>query len=50
VRFAYEWHDESDQWCRSYGNENWEFNDLPIAVGIEPFTGPSADVLTIILD
>jgi len=44
VRFAYEWHDESGQWYRSYGNENWEFdenglmavrrasiNDLPIA-------------------
>lgn len=43
VRFAYEWHDENGQWCRSYGNENWEFdahglmrqrhasiNDLPI--------------------
>jgi len=43
VRFAYEWHDESGQWFRSYGNENWEFdlhgymqrrfasiNDLPI--------------------
>ncbi len=43
VRFAYEWHDEADQWWRSYGNENWEFaasghmarriasiNDLPI--------------------
>ena len=28
VRFAYEWHDECDQWFRSYGNENWEFNDL----------------------
>ncbi len=27
VRFAYEWHDESGQWFRSYGNENWEFND-----------------------
>jgi nuclear transport factor 2 (NTF2) superfamily protein len=26
VRFAYEWHDESGQWWRSYGNENWEFN------------------------
>lgn len=26
VRFAYEWHDESGQWYRSYGNENWEFN------------------------
>jgi nuclear transport factor 2 (NTF2) superfamily protein len=43
VRFAYEWHDGSGQWYRSYGNENWEFegnglmrrriasiNDLPI--------------------
>ena len=27
VRFAYEWHDASDHWYRSYGNENWEFND-----------------------
>jgi len=27
VRFAYEWHDDSDNWYRSYGNENWEFND-----------------------
>ena len=26
VRFAYEWHDDSGNWCRSYGNENWEFN------------------------
>ncbi|HCF24019.1 MULTISPECIES: nuclear transport factor 2 family protein [unclassified Novosphingobium] len=25
VRFAYEWHDDSGQWWRSYGNENWEF-------------------------
>lgn len=25
VRFAYEWHDVSGQWYRSYGNENWEF-------------------------
>jgi uncharacterized protein len=44
VRFAYEWHDDSANWFRSYGNENWEFNadglmqrriasinDLPIA-------------------
>lgn len=43
VRFAYEWHDDSGGWFRSYGNENWEFdengymrhriasiNDLPI--------------------
>src|ERR1700704_56144 len=27
VRFAYEWHDDSGHWNRSYGNENWEFND-----------------------
>lgn len=27
VRFAYEWRDDSDQWFRSYGNENWGFND-----------------------
>ena len=27
VRFAYEWHDDSKKWYRSYGNENWEFND-----------------------
>ena len=26
VRFAYEWHDDSSNWFRSYGNENWEFN------------------------
>ncbi len=26
VRFAYEWHDQTGQWFRSYGNENWEFN------------------------
>lgn len=28
VRFAYEWHDDSGQWFRSYGNENWEFNEF----------------------
>ncbi|MBF4992227.1 nuclear transport factor 2 family protein [Methylophilus sp. QUAN] len=27
VRFAYEWHDDSGQWYRSYGNENWLFNE-----------------------
>lgn len=27
VRFAYEWHDEQSQWFRSYGNENWEFDE-----------------------
>ena len=44
VRFAYEWRDDSGNWYRSYGNENWEFdanglmqrryasiNDLPIS-------------------
>ncbi len=46
VRFEYEWHDDSGQWYRSYGNEMWEFdesgymqkrfasiNDLPIGEG-----------------
>lgn len=50
VRFAYEWHDDSGQWFRSYGNENWEFdehgfmrrrlasiNDLPIQEGERKF-------------
>ena len=32
VRFAYEWHDDSDQWFRSYGNENWQFNDQGLMV------------------
>jgi len=27
VRFAYEWHDDSANWFRSYGNENWHYND-----------------------
>lgn len=27
VRFAYEWHNESGQHFRSYGNENWQFNE-----------------------
>ncbi|GAB2567502.1 nuclear transport factor 2 family protein [Spirosoma areae] len=27
VRFEYEWHDESGQWYRSYGNELWEFDE-----------------------
>lgn len=27
VRFAYEWHDKDGQWFRSYGNENWEFDE-----------------------
>jgi nuclear transport factor 2 (NTF2) superfamily protein len=53
VRFAYEWHDDSGQWFRSYGNENWEFNadgymqrrfasinDLPIAESARKFHWP----------
>ena len=28
VRFQYEWHDAGGQWYRSYGNENWEFDEL----------------------
>ncbi|MDN4588343.1 DUF1348 domain-containing protein [Xenophilus aerolatus] len=53
VRFAYEWHDDSGQWFRSYGNENWEFNaqglmqrrfasinDLPIAAADRLFHWP----------
>ena len=27
VRFAYEWHDDAGNWFRSYGNENWKFDD-----------------------
>jgi nuclear transport factor 2 (NTF2) superfamily protein len=27
VRFAYEWHDAAGDWFRSYGNENWQFDD-----------------------
>lgn len=27
VRFEYEWHDNNGQWYRSYGNENWEFDE-----------------------
>ncbi|HFK7184755.1 TPA: DUF1348 family protein [Serratia odorifera] len=32
VRFAYEWHDDSGNWYRSYGNENWQFNDQGLMV------------------
>lgn len=28
VRFAYEWHDDTGSWFRSYGNENWEFDEF----------------------
>lgn len=53
VRFAYEWHDDSGHWFRSYGNENWEFNaqglmqrrfasinDMPIAAADRLFHWP----------
>jgi nuclear transport factor 2 (NTF2) superfamily protein len=53
VRFAYEWHDDSGHWLRSYGNENWEFdenglmqrrlasiNDLPIQEGDRKYHWP----------
>ena len=53
VRFAYEWHDDSGHWYRSYGNENWEFaddglmrvriasiNDLPIAESARKYHWP----------
>jgi nuclear transport factor 2 (NTF2) superfamily protein len=32
VRFAYEWHDDSGNWFRSYGNENWAFNEHGLMV------------------
>ena len=54
VRFAYEWHDDSGNWFRAYGNENWEFdgnglmrrriasiNDLPIRDGDRLFHWPA---------
>ncbi|HDG1672945.1 TPA: DUF1348 family protein [Kluyvera cryocrescens] len=53
VRYAYEWHDDSGNWFRSYGNENWEFaddglmqrrfaciNDLPISASERLFHWP----------
>ncbi len=53
VRFAYEWHDDSGNWFRSHGNENWEFdehglmrlriasiNDLPIGQSERKFHWP----------
>lgn len=53
VRFAYEWHDDSGQWYRSYGNEQWEFeadglmrrreasiNDMPIREADRRFHWP----------
>ena len=54
VRFAYEWHNDSGNWFRSYGNENWEFadnglmrrrlasiNDVPIAAADRKFHWPA---------
>jgi uncharacterized protein len=54
VRFQYEWHDDSGNWFRSYGNEQWEFNegglmqrreasinDLPIGVTARKFLWPA---------
>ncbi len=53
VRFVYEWHDDSGQWFRSHGNEQWEFdglglmrrreasiNDVPIAADDRKFLWP----------
>jgi len=53
VRYAYEWHDDSGNWFRSYGNENWEFdhnglmtnryasiNDMPINESERKFHWP----------
>lgn len=53
VRYAYEWHDDSGNWFRSYGNENWEFaenglmahrfasiNDLPITESERKYRWP----------
>jgi uncharacterized protein len=53
VRFAYEWHDAQGNWTRSYGNENWQFdenglmelryasiNDLPIKESERKFFWP----------
>ena len=53
VRYAYEWHDDSGGWFRSYGNENWEFderglmrrrhssiNDLPISEADRKYRWP----------
>ena len=53
VRFAYEWHDDLGKWYRSYGNENWEFderglmtvrhasiNDLPIRADERKYDWP----------
>jgi uncharacterized protein len=37
VRFAYEWHDDSGNWFRSYGNELWEFDERGLSYfGLPP--------------
>jgi nuclear transport factor 2 (NTF2) superfamily protein len=54
VRFQYEWHDDSDNWFRAHGNEQWEFddaglmrrreasiNDVPIAASERKFHWPA---------
>jgi len=54
VRFAYEWHDDAGNWFRSFGNENWEFdehglmktryasiNDMPISTEERQFHWPA---------
>jgi uncharacterized protein len=56
VRFQYEWHDQQGQWFRSYGNENWQFddhgymerreasiNDVPITEDERRIFGPRAE-------
>lgn len=43
VRYAYEWHDDKENWFRSYGNENWEFN----ALGLMAFRHASINDLAI---
>ena len=56
VRFQYEWHDADGNWFRSYGNENWEFddlgymrrreasiNDVPISAADRRIDGPRAE-------
>ncbi|WP_075794190.1 nuclear transport factor 2 family protein [Massilia putida] len=53
VRYAYEWHDDSGNWFRTFGNENWEFdehglmqrryaclNDMPIQASERKFHWP----------
>lgn len=53
VRYAYEWHDDSGNWFRTFGNENWEFdenglmqrryaclNDMPILAAERKFHWP----------